>query len=231
MEEEILLAGHFPLDPQPSASHPHPRRIALISLRFGRPRPLPKTGFPSQPPGAWVWMRKTVDFVEGQPAARRGLKPGEPAFPAIPAGGEGLRGRGGSWDKACKAAGGPKYWLRIDVSFRRGSSWYPYIPSALLMALETQVQVQNAQKMSARLWTWLGKEALDAKVAHVPGPQCLRVAMTLPPEPEGRTLGERPWQDDLPSPDPEPVSVAAEGDVDTEVVVVAVAPVGAGRGA
>lgn len=74
---------------------------------------------------------------------------------------------------------------------------------ALLMALETQVQVQNAQKMSARLWTWLGKEALDAKVAHVPGPQCLRVAMTLPPEPEGRTLGERPWQDDLPSPDPE----------------------------
>lgn len=116
-----------------------------------------------------------VDFVEGQPAARRGqtrppppaltrppplsrppavlargghvlayppcpprvagLKPGESAFPAMPAGGEGPRRSGGSWDKGCRAPGGPKYWLRIDVSFRRGSSWYPHIPSVSLPPL------------------------------------------------------------------------------------------------
>ena len=40
---------------------------------------------------------------------------------------------------------------------------------ALPEALETQMQVQNAQKMSGHLWTWRGKEALGTKVAHVPG--------------------------------------------------------------
>lgn len=43
---------------------------------------------------------------------------------------------------------------------------------ALPVALETKVQVQNTQKMSAHLWTWLGEEALGTKAAHVPGPQC-----------------------------------------------------------
>ena len=76
-----------------------------------------------------------VGLPPSRPPRVAGLKPGEPAFPEMPAGGEGPRGRGGSWDKGCRAPGGPKYWLRIDVSFRRGSSWYPHIPSVSLPSL------------------------------------------------------------------------------------------------
>lgn len=119
-------AGHLPLDPPPSASHPV--KTALVSFWIRRPRPAAqgRSPFPTTR-GLGLGAQERIDFLEGEPAARRrqtrpspepcwraghvlppsprGLPArgqGSPreAPPAMPAGAESPRGRGGSWDKA-----------------------------------------------------------------------------------------------------------------------------------
>lgn len=64
-------AGHLPLDPPPSASHPV--KTALVSFWIRRPRPAAqgRSPFPTTR-GLGLGAQERIDFLEGEPAARRG---------------------------------------------------------------------------------------------------------------------------------------------------------------
>lgn len=74
MEEEPGLRATFPWTRSPPPPAPTLEELPWFPLRIGRPRPLPGlAGLPSQPlRGPGFEAQDFVDFVEGQPAARRG---------------------------------------------------------------------------------------------------------------------------------------------------------------